>query len=53
MKSALSRTGSGWTATPASCSEHGLESVDREVRWLNELIEHERTGRPDDGDPPS
>ncbi|MBE7187449.1 PadR family transcriptional regulator [Jatrophihabitans endophyticus] len=23
--------------------EHGLESVDREVRWLDELIEHERT----------
>ncbi len=22
--------------------EHGLESVDREVRWLNELIDHER-----------
>lgn len=22
--------------------EHGLESVDREVRWLNELIENER-----------
>lgn len=22
--------------------EHGLESVDREVRWLTELIEHER-----------
>jgi DNA-binding PadR family transcriptional regulator len=24
--------------------EHGLESVDREVRWLNELIEDERAG---------
>ncbi|GAA0469413.1 PadR family transcriptional regulator [Streptomyces olivaceiscleroticus] len=24
---------------------HGLESVEREVRWLNELIESERTGR--------
>ena len=23
--------------------EHGLESVDREVRWLTELIEHERS----------
>ncbi len=28
--------------------QHGLESVDREVRWLNELIESERTGK--DGD---
>ena len=26
---------------------HGLESVEREVRWLNELIDSEReTGRP-------
>ncbi|POX40965.1 PadR family transcriptional regulator [Streptomyces sp. Ru73] len=24
---------------------HGVESVEREVRWLNELIESERTGR--------
>ena len=23
---------------------HGLESVEREVRWLNELIQGERTG---------
>ena len=28
--------------------QHGLESVDREVRWLTELIEHERSaGAPD------
>ena len=24
--------------------EHGLESADREVRWLTELIETERRG---------
>jgi hypothetical protein len=24
---------------------HGMESVEREVRWLNELIESERAGR--------
>ncbi|MGC5411584.1 PadR family transcriptional regulator, partial [Streptomyces sp. DT225] len=24
---------------------HGMESVEREVRWLNELIESERSGR--------
>ncbi|MFI9029728.1 helix-turn-helix transcriptional regulator [Streptomyces sp. NPDC053560] len=34
---------------------HGLESVEREVRWLNELIESERAGRdqraPDSADP--
>ncbi|MGW7416882.1 helix-turn-helix transcriptional regulator [Streptomyces sp. NPDC054863] len=33
---------------------HGMESVEREVRWLNELIESERAGRDQrrsDGDP--
>ncbi len=25
---------------------HGLESVEREVRWITELIDHERVGRP-------
>jgi hypothetical protein len=24
--------------------EHGLESVNREVRWLTELIDNERSG---------
>jgi hypothetical protein len=27
--------------------EHGLETADREVRWLTELIENERTPRTD------
>jgi DNA-binding PadR family transcriptional regulator len=27
---------------------HGLESVEREVRWLDELIEAERAGQPED-----
>ncbi len=26
--------------------DHGLESVEREVRWLGELIDHERDDRP-------
>ena len=30
---------------------HGLESVEREVRWLNELIETERTNRAGRGSP--
>ena len=34
---------SGSTATRVQLHEHGLESVDREVRWLTELIEDERT----------
>jgi hypothetical protein len=38
--------------------QHGLESVEREVRWLTELIDSERGGRmthppvDDDGAPP-
>ena len=43
--------GSGSTATPSSCSEHGLESVDREVRWLNELID--QRAQPARRDPPT
>jgi DNA-binding PadR family transcriptional regulator len=37
--------------------QHGLESVEREVRWLSELIDTERVGRmthpPLDDEPPS
>jgi hypothetical protein len=25
--------------------QHGLEALEREVRWLNELISREQTGR--------
>ena len=36
---------------------HGLESVEREVRWLSELIDSERGGRmthpPEDDAPPT
>ncbi len=31
---------------------HGLESAQREVRWLNELISHERQSSTSDGDHP-
>ena len=33
------------TATPASCTSSGLESSEREVKWLNELIAAERTAQ--------
>jgi DNA-binding PadR family transcriptional regulator len=49
MKSALSRTGERLDRYTRELHEHGLESVDREVRWLTELIEHERS----DGSGPS
>lgn len=46
MRSALSRTGERVDRYTRELHSHGLESVDREVRWLNELIEHERTSEP-------
>jgi|SRR5579859_3119743 len=48
MRSSLARTGERLDRYTRELHRHGLESVDREVRWLNELIEHERLG----GSPP-
>jgi hypothetical protein len=48
MRSAFTRAGERLDRYTRELHEHGLESVDREVRWLTELIEHERTG---DADP--
>jgi DNA-binding PadR family transcriptional regulator len=42
ISSALARTGERVDRYTRQLHEHGLESVDREVRWLSELIEHER-----------
>jgi DNA-binding PadR family transcriptional regulator len=44
MRSTLARTGERLDRYTRELHEHGLESVDREVRWLTELIEHERSG---------
>ncbi|TAM89082.1 MAG: PadR family transcriptional regulator [Jatrophihabitans sp.] len=46
MRSALARTGERLDRYTAELHRHGLESVDREVRWLTELIESERTNAP-------
>jgi DNA-binding PadR family transcriptional regulator len=43
MRSVLARTGERLDRYTRTLHEHGLESVDREVRWLTELIEHERS----------
>lgn len=53
MRSSLARTGQRFDRYTRELHEHGLESVDREVRWLTELIESERSdaesgGAPDD-----
>lgn len=43
MRNSLSRTGERLDRYTRQLHEHGLESSDREVRWLTELIEQERT----------
>ncbi len=41
MRSALARTGERLDRYTRELQQHGLDSVDREVRWLTELIESE------------
>ena len=43
LRSALARTGQRLDRYTRELHQHGLESSDREVRWLTEMIEHERT----------
>ncbi|MEV7597672.1 helix-turn-helix transcriptional regulator [Kitasatospora sp. NPDC089797] len=52
MRSSLARARERFDDYTVELQRHGLESVEREVRWLNELIETERanrTGRPSVG----
>jgi DNA-binding PadR family transcriptional regulator len=44
VRSSLARTRSRLDRYTLQLQEHGLESVEREVRWLTELIETERRG---------
>ena len=55
MRSSLGRTGERVDRYTRELHQHGLESVDREVRWITELIEHERSdaAQADDKSPPS
>ncbi|HVE74699.1 MAG TPA: PadR family transcriptional regulator [Mycobacteriales bacterium] len=46
VRSTLARTRARLDQYTLQLQEHGLESVDREVRWLNELIESERASAP-------
>jgi DNA-binding PadR family transcriptional regulator len=43
IRSALARTRKRLDRYTLQLQEHGLESADREVRWLNELIDREHT----------
>ncbi|MGX7682066.1 PadR family transcriptional regulator [Jatrophihabitans sp. DSM 45814] len=49
-RTSLARTRERMDRYTLQLQEHGLESADREVRWLSELIESERTVRPPDDD---
>src|SRR3954469_7943349 len=44
VRSALGRTRERLDSYTLELQRHGLESVEREVRWLNELINAERAG---------
>jgi len=46
VRSSIVRTRSRLDRYTLQLQEHGLESVEREVRWLTELIETERRGGP-------
>jgi hypothetical protein len=43
LRSSVSRTRERIDEYTLALQNHGLESVEREVRWLNELIDDERT----------
>lgn len=51
VRTALARTRERVDSYTLELQRHGLESVEREVRWLNELIGRERAQA--EGDPPA
>ncbi len=46
LREALNRAAERLDAYTQELQRHGLDSAEREVRWLEELIAHERAGRP-------
>lgn len=46
IRDVLGRAAERLDAYTLELQRHGLEAADREVRWLEELIAHERTGQP-------
>ena len=53
VRASLARTRSRLDRYTLQLQEHGLESVDREVRWLTELIETERRSAAPPHEPPA
>jgi DNA-binding PadR family transcriptional regulator len=49
LRSSLARTRARLDRYTLELQRHGLESVDREVRWLSELIDNERSNSQQDG----
>lgn len=52
LREVLSRAAERIDAYTLELQRHGLEACEREVRWLEELIAHERSGKPPDITPP-
>ncbi len=46
VRTSLARSRERLDSYTLELQRHGLESVEREVRWLNELIDSERVGKP-------
>jgi DNA-binding PadR family transcriptional regulator len=53
MRDVLSRAAERLDAYTLELQRHGLDACEREVRWLEELIAHERSGRPPEVTNPS
>jgi DNA-binding PadR family transcriptional regulator len=53
LRAALSRTRERLDSYTLELQRHGLESVEREVRWLSELIATERQSNPTETNEPS
>src|SRR5205085_6316474 len=54
LRASLARTRERLDRYTLELQQHGLESVDREVRWLSELIDSERRDSPGNlPDPPA
>lgn len=52
LRDVLARAAERLDAYTLELQRHGLEACEREVRWLEELIANERSGRPPQAPPP-
>ncbi len=53
LRDVLGRAAERLDAYTLELQRHGLDACEREVRWLEELIAHERDGRPPEVTPPA